>query len=301
MRDKRTDSGVLDSISRRDILIVVVGNAGVGKSTFINKAVTKGLSPIDQASKIDNEVQYIACSRPELYQDRKIVFLDIPAFGPESDEKAIQNNLRYWLRVVISKRLNISGTLYLHRMTETEFSGTSLRHLTSLMTIFEELSQSPIGVLLVLTMQAQLSLLIRLQRKKEIQEKWNTLFPLDPLRSIVSATRPTASIHTQRVATGSGESLKRRLVLLGISNMESLPAPLLSTHAIDNLTSGFVPARQNATPEKANESEDNIKNPKRLSSLPMNNTSTSGPKQARTTFEFIKKVDEKDPVALPHS
>ncbi|KAF9441095.1 hypothetical protein P691DRAFT_642907, partial [Macrolepiota fuliginosa MF-IS2] len=119
----------------------VVGNAGVGKSTFINKAVTEGLLPIDQASKVDNEVQYIVCSKPELYQDRKIVFLDIPAFDTESDEQHIQNKLRHWLRVVILKRLNVSGILYLHRITEAEFSSASLRHLTSLMTLFEELSQ----------------------------------------------------------------------------------------------------------------------------------------------------------------
>ncbi|KAF9439846.1 hypothetical protein P691DRAFT_689487, partial [Macrolepiota fuliginosa MF-IS2] len=161
----------------------VVGNAGVGKSTFINTAAAVDTLPIDQASKIDNEVQYVICSKPELYQDRKIVFLDIPAFDSESDEQAIQNKLRHWLRVVISRRLNISGVLYLHRATEAEFSGASLMHLTSLITMFEELSQSPIGVLLVLTMQAHLGLLTRLQRKKVIQEKWNTLFSLGASQS----------------------------------------------------------------------------------------------------------------------
>ncbi|KAF9450129.1 hypothetical protein P691DRAFT_774201 [Macrolepiota fuliginosa MF-IS2] len=290
-----TDSGVLDNIGQHDILIAVVGNAGVGKSTFINEAVTESLLPIDQASKINNGVQYVVCPKPELYQDRKVVFLDIPAFDSESDEKAIQNKLKRRLRVVISKKLNISGILYLHRAMEVEFSSASLRHLTSLMTIFEESNQSPIGVLLVLTTQAHLRLLTRLQRKKEIQEKWNTLFPLgasqstrfenssysaweividlttysnalakqsNPLRSIVSTTRPTTSIHMKRVATGSGESLKRRLALLGLSDVESLPAPLLSTHTVDKLRSTFDPVKQKATPEKADGPEVNIENPR---------------------------------------
>ncbi|KAF9439845.1 hypothetical protein P691DRAFT_240099 [Macrolepiota fuliginosa MF-IS2] len=80
--------------------------------------------------------------------------------------------------------------------------------------------------------------------------------------------------------------------------MEYLPAPLLSTHAIDNFRSGFVPERQKVTPEKADGPEVNVENPKRLSSPPTNDTSTNGPKQAS---QLIKNIDEKGLVALPHS
>ncbi|KAF9450123.1 hypothetical protein P691DRAFT_758484 [Macrolepiota fuliginosa MF-IS2] len=100
MGDKSTDSGVLDTIGQHDILIAVVGDPGVGKSTFINKAAAVDTLPIDQASKPDNEVQYVVCPKPDLYQDQKVVFLDVPAFDSESNEQVIQSKLRNWLRVV---------------------------------------------------------------------------------------------------------------------------------------------------------------------------------------------------------
>ncbi|KAF9443989.1 hypothetical protein P691DRAFT_369859 [Macrolepiota fuliginosa MF-IS2] len=177
MRDKATDCEIPDGISRHGILIAVVGNAGVGKSTFINKAADKDLLSVDQASKTDNIVRCVVCTRPDLYQDQEVVFLDMPAFDSEFDEQIIEDKLRHWLRVVARERFSVFGTLYLHPITETEFSGVSLRHLKSLANLFEELSQSPAGVLLVLTMQAHPCLSTHLQRKKEIQEKWNALCP----------------------------------------------------------------------------------------------------------------------------
>ncbi|KAF9450121.1 hypothetical protein P691DRAFT_665986, partial [Macrolepiota fuliginosa MF-IS2] len=218
-------------------LCSVVGDAGVGKSTFINKAAAEDILPIGQASRPDNEARYVICSKPDLYQNRKVVFLDIPAFDSESDEQVIENKLRGWFRVVISRRLNIPGILYLHRTTDAEFSCASLRHLASLMALCEELGQSPSVVLLVLTMQALLPLSARLQRRKELQDRWYTIF----LRGASQTTRFENSsdsaweivmdltMHFKEPANWSGELIHRW----------SMTSHML----IDTVTRSFVPDR----------------------------------------------------------
>ncbi|KAF9441096.1 ARM repeat-containing protein [Macrolepiota fuliginosa MF-IS2] len=305
MGDKTTDSGMLDSISQRDILIAVVGNAGVGKSTFIHKAAAKDPLSLDQAPRTENMVRYVVCPKPDLYQDRKVVLLDIPAFDSGFDEQVIENWLRHQLRVVSRKRFGVFGILYLHCTTEVEFSGVSLRHLKSLANLFEESGQSPVGALLVLTMQAHPCLSTHLQRKKEIQEKWNTLCPWGApqstrfensqrsaweividlttymntlakqsgsLHSIAPGAYPPTGAHTQPTNNGPEVSPKRQLACL----TEPLPAPPIPVRAMDAFKPAFIPTRHKATLEAADGTAVTIKNLGRSSLPPANNAPING-------------------------
>lgn len=76
-----------------------------------------------------------------------------------------------------SRKLRISGILYLHRIEDDQFSDASLKHLTLLMALCKELNKGfPSAALLVTTMWAQLPLHVRrLRREKEVQEQWNAL------------------------------------------------------------------------------------------------------------------------------
>lgn len=163
----------------------MVGQTGVGKSTFINAAAGRDILTIGHALKPDvTDVQHIECSNPERYGKRRVVFVDTPAFDSEREEKVIEKKLKTWLRSVSSKKLRISGILYLHRITDARLSDPPLRHLTLLRTLCEEsIKGFPNRVVLVTTMWGVLqSQAVGLQRENELQEYWNKL----PRGSVVS-------------------------------------------------------------------------------------------------------------------
>ncbi|EKM78782.1 hypothetical protein AGABI1DRAFT_114374 [Agaricus bisporus var. burnettii JB137-S8] len=166
----------IDNIQQDDITIIaVVGQTGVGKSTFINTAAGKEILTIGHGLRPHTlKVQHVECSNPKHYGNRKVIFVDTPAFDAVSEEKLIEEKLKTWLKS-ISKKLRISGILYLHRITDGKLTDPPIIRLALLQELCKDSSRPfPNRVAFVTTMWGKLrSEDVGRQREEELQKHWD--------------------------------------------------------------------------------------------------------------------------------
>ncbi|KXN89095.1 Cell division control protein 7 [Leucoagaricus sp. SymC.cos] len=168
----------VEEIEPGDVIIAVTGKTGVGKSSFINTAAGQDILPVNHRWKPEpTEVQHVECSNPERYPNRRVVFVEVPAFDSERDEKSVEKKLKKWLKRFSSKRVRITGILYLHRITDTKLSDPPARHLALLKSLCEgSVGGFPDRVMMVTTMWGVLqSHATGLIREEELQKYWDTL------------------------------------------------------------------------------------------------------------------------------
>jgi len=120
-----------------DIVIVVMGPTGVGKSTFANhlaksvdqsvkvgddlESCTVNLQPIPiPAAKVPNN---IAIDGPRL------VIVDTPGFDDTyADDSEILRRIAVWLASSYSKDMKLGGVIYLHDISQARMLGTTRRN-----------------------------------------------------------------------------------------------------------------------------------------------------------------------------
>ncbi|KAH7357643.1 hypothetical protein BKA66DRAFT_427492 [Pyrenochaeta sp. MPI-SDFR-AT-0127] len=106
-----------------------MGVTGAGKSTFVRHC-TKDLECIlghdlfSYTSKVSIHTTRIL--------DRTVHLIDTPGFNDSrnSDEETLQE-LAYWLAAAYERDIQLSGIIYLHRITDTRLQGSSLRALNA--------------------------------------------------------------------------------------------------------------------------------------------------------------------------
>ncbi|KAG8952390.1 hypothetical protein FRC03_012165 [Tulasnella sp. 419] len=115
-----------------DILIAVMGAPGSGKSRFINTVAGSNLSAKSKRGPSPKDLPSVSF----IYQDRKIVFIDMPAFDDLhiSDTDTL-GMIADWLTVGYGCGKLLHGVLYLHQISDLRVSGVSYRN----MKLFHEL------------------------------------------------------------------------------------------------------------------------------------------------------------------
>ncbi|EPS45311.1 hypothetical protein H072_697 [Dactylellina haptotyla CBS 200.50] len=107
-----------------DIIIVVMGTTGVGKSTFISYATGQNV-------KVGNTLE--ACtSKTGMYQipNSNIYLVDTPGFDDTYvSDKDILEGISDCLRECVSDGLKVSGILYVHPITEARMKGSAMKNL----------------------------------------------------------------------------------------------------------------------------------------------------------------------------
>ncbi|KXN93136.1 hypothetical protein AN958_00061, partial [Leucoagaricus sp. SymC.cos] len=109
---------------------------------------------------------------------RPVIFLEAPGFDSEREQLEITKKLENWLHKASTKKLQIFGILYLHRITDVKLSSPPIRHLTLLRTLCEKsIGGFPNRVVLVTTMWANMKDAgTGERREQELQKHWST-FP----------------------------------------------------------------------------------------------------------------------------
>ncbi|KAJ3574198.1 hypothetical protein NP233_g1941 [Leucocoprinus birnbaumii] len=168
----------VEEIEQSDIIIAVVGQSGVGKSTFINIAAGKDILPVNNRLKPEpSEVRHIECTDSARYGDRRVVFVDTPGFDSERDEKKVEKEAE--AMDDFSRKARISGILYLHRITDPKLTDPPAQRLARLKSLCEDsVGGFPSRVILVTTMWECLpSSNVGEGRQEELQKYWDTYMP----------------------------------------------------------------------------------------------------------------------------
>ncbi|TFK32463.1 P-loop containing nucleoside triphosphate hydrolase protein [Crucibulum laeve] len=111
-----------EGLSRDDIVIIVIGPTGSGKSSFINSAVTKDILKVGHSLEpCTKDVEHVKCTVPN--EGRKVVFVDTPSLNAERGaEREIESKINSWFKKAYGQKIPIAGILYLHRITDVRLS-----------------------------------------------------------------------------------------------------------------------------------------------------------------------------------
>ncbi|EDR05778.1 uncharacterized protein LACBIDRAFT_302493 [Laccaria bicolor S238N-H82] len=158
-----------------DIIILVMGPSGVGKSTFINYLAGEDVVQVGHDLRsCTTQLQPIVVNPPPsiLFRDRRLVLVDTPGFDDTfAAESEILNRIASWLAHVYSTDTKLGGLIYLYDISLPRMKGTTLRNLE----VFKKLcgDRALRSVVLGTTKWAELaSSSVGEQRVKELCDKY---------------------------------------------------------------------------------------------------------------------------------
>ncbi|KIM75843.1 hypothetical protein PILCRDRAFT_13216 [Piloderma croceum F 1598] len=112
-----------------DHIVAIIGSAGSGKSTFIEKA-SRGVHGAvhDGLESLTDDIQMVEATHPK--DGHLVMFLDTPTFGEHSYSSTdVLYQISQWLRQQGIGDLKLSTIIYLHRISDTRMDGSLLKNL----------------------------------------------------------------------------------------------------------------------------------------------------------------------------
>ncbi|KAF2652456.1 hypothetical protein K491DRAFT_635513 [Lophiostoma macrostomum CBS 122681] len=161
----------LEEVHTKDIYIPVMGMTGAGKSTFISLC-TQELLPT--ASHGLSSCTSKVTAHTVKHDGRTVHLIDTPGFDDSgrSDSETLQE-LAYYLAAAYTHDIQISGVVYLHRITDTRWQGSASRALGAFKKMLGESNYC--GVVLATTRWSELTpnqLRAAEDRHQELSEKF---------------------------------------------------------------------------------------------------------------------------------
>ncbi|KAF9053416.1 hypothetical protein BJ165DRAFT_1447434 [Panaeolus papilionaceus] len=114
-------------ISPNDIIIMVLGPTGTGKTSFIRGAVGNGTTEEEDQKlglhvghRLDSKTNKVTCIKiPIPTTQQNFVLVDTPGFddGAKSDAKVLEG-IAEWLKYTYKRKVCLSGIIYLHRIND---------------------------------------------------------------------------------------------------------------------------------------------------------------------------------------
>ncbi|PPQ80653.1 hypothetical protein CVT24_011717 [Panaeolus cyanescens] len=123
-----TDEPESEEVSQPDIVILVMGPTGAGKSSFINHLVGEerakvGHGLVSCTYQID-VIRYVS------KDGAPVVLIDTPGFNDTNvTDFAILVLITDWLTATYKQKVTLSGVLYFHRITDNRMTGPLLHNL----------------------------------------------------------------------------------------------------------------------------------------------------------------------------
>ncbi|KAM0518973.1 hypothetical protein ACHAPE_003964 [Trichoderma viride] len=109
------------------VVIALMGGTGAGKSTFISLLTDEDVGIGHNLQSCTTEVGVYNFN----YMDRHTVYLlDTPGFDDtDRPDSEILQEIAFYLAALYSKKIRLAGIIYLHRITDTRVSGSSLKNI----------------------------------------------------------------------------------------------------------------------------------------------------------------------------
>lgn len=109
-----------------DVFVAVLGQTGVGKSTFISKVAEKEVSIGHNLQACTQEVGVFLC-KARAYN---IYLVDTPGFDDtDRSDTEVLREIASWLTASYSNSIKLHGIIYLHRITDPRMQGSGMRNL----------------------------------------------------------------------------------------------------------------------------------------------------------------------------
>ncbi|KAI5995161.1 P-loop containing nucleoside triphosphate hydrolase protein [Pisolithus albus] len=154
-----------------------MGPTGAGKSTFIDRAV--GRPDINAGHDLTSCTKEVRATRyPHTDGARNVVLVDTPGFNDTfMTDVQVLRRITDWLNSTYERNVNLTGVLYLHRISDNRVGGASLRNYK----MFKELcvKDSFKNVILVTTMWDIVTEEVGSEREQELRAgSWKVMIAL---------------------------------------------------------------------------------------------------------------------------
>ncbi|KDR79475.1 hypothetical protein GALMADRAFT_154365 [Galerina marginata CBS 339.88] len=119
------------SNEKAEILILVMGATGVGKSYFINTLLkAKKMTVSRDLNSCTNNVDFGYVDTLEGYPHYRIALVDTPGFNDtDMGDYKILERITAWLKESYQQGAKLGGVIYLHDITAPRFDGPARRNL----------------------------------------------------------------------------------------------------------------------------------------------------------------------------
>ncbi|KAL7268425.1 hypothetical protein RUND412_008954 [Rhizina undulata] len=110
---------------RKDVLILVMGMTGVGKSSFISAVTGQN---VKKEHKLQSSTQELELGKCRI-GDYNVTFVDTPGFDNiDSSDADILQRISTYLEYSYNTGLKLTGIIYMHRITDSRVSGSTMKN-----------------------------------------------------------------------------------------------------------------------------------------------------------------------------
>ncbi|KAG1740776.1 P-loop containing nucleoside triphosphate hydrolase protein [Suillus paluster] len=105
-----------------DIVILMLGQTGSGKSTFINVAAGRAIAPVtDAMTSCTKFIRPFVITHPQ--NSTRVILVDTPGFNDTwVDDRGILKRIVDWLKQLDERGARATGIIYLHDITQSRVS-----------------------------------------------------------------------------------------------------------------------------------------------------------------------------------
>ncbi|KAI1087988.1 P-loop containing nucleoside triphosphate hydrolase protein [Rostrohypoxylon terebratum] len=110
-----------------NVFIAVMGVTGAGKSTFINHCTE---NQVEIGHDLQACTQGVEVYKSSLFPNRNVFLVDTPGFDDTNrTDKEVLKEIATWLGMSYEQKIQLSGIIYLHRITDTRMQGSAKKNL----------------------------------------------------------------------------------------------------------------------------------------------------------------------------
>ncbi|KAH7925412.1 hypothetical protein BV22DRAFT_440991 [Leucogyrophana mollusca] len=154
-----------------DITILLLGQSGAGKSTFINTAAGRVVVPVGHGmTTCTTKITPVVVSHPT-DKSRRVVFIDTPGFDDTwvGDRETLKRIVK-WLEKLQGEGVTLTGIIYLHEITQSRNAKEASGHLMTPVKLVHP--GGAMNVVLTTTRWNDIQLATGSQREKQLSETY---------------------------------------------------------------------------------------------------------------------------------
>ncbi|KAL4259606.1 hypothetical protein AB1N83_006546 [Pleurotus pulmonarius] len=126
----------IEELEVDDIVIVIMGPTGAGKSSFVNLATGNATRVGHGLEACTESIDMFKLQRKDM---QNIIFVDTPGFRDDAKfDTGIGENVVSCLKQIYEQNVRLAGILYLHRITDNRVVSTFLKDATSFRSLYSE-------------------------------------------------------------------------------------------------------------------------------------------------------------------